>query len=206
MLSSKYYSLVLVVLTAMLAPTIAHAARLRIFTIDVTGEKFAFVVDRSRAMGGKEPNPLGTTKTIIEAALKQMNAADRFSLIVYGDQINRFGISGGGTMPAATDFNKGKVTEYLAEYEADGLAKHNAAIQAALEGQPDAIFILSTGSDPPMSRMEMRDFGRNNVGKAKVFFIELGWGPPIGLGPFARQLAKDNGGKTVYVDLLKKKE
>jgi len=182
----------------------AEAATIRLYGVEVTGTHFVFVCDASRTMGGKEPTPLATAKAVIDACLAQLTGTEQFSIIVYSNKIQQFGVEGQGRSPNASDENKLAGREFLAEFSPEGEANHNAAVAASISDEPDVVIVLSDGSGEPMTGLELRKFNAANETKAKIYAIEFGYGPPFGLGSFARQLAKENGGKTIYVDLLKK--
>jgi hypothetical protein len=120
------------------------------------------------------------------------------------NKIQRFGVDGQGRSPNASDENKLAGREFLAGFSPEGEANHNAAVAASISDAPDVVIVLSDGSGEPMTGLELRKFNAANDKRAKIYAIEFGYGPPFGLGSFARQLAKENGGKTIYVDLLKK--
>ena len=81
-----------------------------------------------------------------------------------------------------------------------GGTRHLSALRLALGLRPDVVFFLTDADEPRLTSDEMRQIRVLNKGSI-INTIEFGYGPQHRMDNFLVQLAKQNGGQHVYVDV-----
>lgn len=181
-------------------------ARTSIFGAEGTGSKFVYVFDRSASMGGYEGRPLAAAKRELVASLGDLDQVHQFQIIFYNEEPTVFNpaypqpprmlFGDSATKRLAQRFVRGVV--------AAGGTGHLAALKLALGMRPDVIFFLTDAGDPQMSTSEMEEIRRRNARTgASLHVIEFGAGPQSGGENFLVRLARQNGGRYVYVDVTR---
>ncbi|HEX3601181.1 MAG TPA: hypothetical protein VHU84_13610 [Lacipirellulaceae bacterium] len=174
-------------------------AHVTVFGIEAKGSKFVYVFDRSGSMNGA---PLAAAKKELLESLQPLSDNQRFEILFFNHRIVAFDSSGGLKRPTfATDHNKELAAEFVKNVAADGGTDRFAALKHALALQPDVIFFLSD-EDKPMSAKELEEIARTNerIG-AQICTIEFGRGSKPAVSTSMEQLAKENNGQSVYVDV-----
>jgi hypothetical protein len=188
---------------ALSAPSGDRYAKVNVFGVEGTGNKFIYLFDRSASMDGA---PLANAKRQLIESLKSLDEIHQFHIIFFNHRLQSFtATSGGPRISFATDRNKKLASGFLGRVKADGGTDRFLALKHALALHPDTIFFLSDADDP-MSDSEMAKLARinENVGAA-ICVIEFGQGPDKPERNFLTELASQSGGKYGYVDVTKLK-
>ena len=130
-------------------------AKVSVFGVEGTGNKFVYVFDRSSSMEGP---PLAAAKRQLIESLQSLESVHQFHIIFFNHaDCRRSIITGGGRRIAfATDRNKQLAANFVGGITADGGTDRFTALKQALAFRPDVIFFL-TDADDPMSASELAD-------------------------------------------------
>jgi hypothetical protein len=178
-------------------------AKVKVFGVEGTGNKFVYLFDRSASMMGA---PLANAKRQLIDSLKSLDELHQFHIIFFNHRLQAFDATSGGRRIAfATDRNKLLAAGFVRRVKADGGTDRFVALKHALALNPDTIFFLSDADDP-MSASEMATLAELNeeVGAA-ICVIEFGNGPVEPERDFLTELARRSGGQYGYVDVTKLK-
>jgi von Willebrand factor type A domain len=178
-------------------------AKVKVFGVEGTGNKFVYLFDRSASMEGA---PLANAKRQLIDSLKSLDELHQFHIIFFNHRLQAFNAASGGRRIAfATDRNKLLAAGFVRRVKADGGTDRFVALKHALALNPDTIFFLSDADDP-MSASEMATLAELNeeVG-ATICVIEFGIGPVEPERNFLTELARQTGGQYGYVDVTKLK-
>jgi von Willebrand factor type A domain len=178
-------------------------AKVKVFGVEGTGNKFVYVFDRSASMEGA---PLANAKRQLIESLKSLDELHQFHIIFFNHRLQAFNSSPGGRRIAfADDRNKLLAAGFVRRIKADGGTDRFAALKHALALNPDTIFFLSDADDP-MSDREMATLAELNEGVgAAICVIEFGNGAVEPERNFLTELARQSGGQYGYVDVAKLK-
>ncbi len=183
-----------------------NQARTSVFGAEGTGNKFVYVFDRSASMDGYEGRPLAAAKRELIASLGDLDQIHQFQIIFYNELPTVFN----PTYPQPPRMLFGdSATKRLAQHFVRGIiaaggTAHLAALKLAVGMQPDVIYFLTDAGDPQMSASEMEEIRRRNARTgACLNVIEFGAGPRSGGANFLVQLAQQNRGLYVYVDVTR---
>jgi len=178
-------------------------AKVSVFGVEGSGNKFVYVFDRSSSMEGP---PLAAAKRQLVESLKSLDTVHQFHIIFFNHRLRSLDITGGGRRIAfGTERNKKLAANFIGGMTADGGTDRFAALKQALAFQPDVVFFL-TDADDPMSASEMERLERLNsrIGAA-ICVIEFGRTAAKPQQNFLIELARQSGGKYGYVDTTKLK-
>ncbi len=176
-------------------PLTGGKARVKVFGVEGEGTKFVF--DRSVSMAG---SPLRTAKAELISSLAALESVHQFQIIFFNHQLRTFDLTGGQRRIAfATEQNKRLAVNFVGGMTADGGTDRLSALRLAVGMQPDAIFFL-TDVDDPMTAGDLDLIRRLNRAGASINTIEFGYGPSSSSVNFLIRLARQTGGKYVYVD------
>jgi hypothetical protein len=178
-------------------------AKTSVFGIAGAGQKFVYVFDRSGSMGDRAAAPLAAAKSQLLASLEDLGRVQQFQIIFYNEQPRVFSPLGTpGRLNFATDQNKESARQFVASIRADGGTRHEDALALAMKMAPDVVFFLTDADEPRMTAGQLDRIARLNRGTI-VNAIEFGSGPASGEENFLMQLARQNGGRHVYVDVTR---
>ena len=99
-----------------------------------------------------------------------------------------------------TDQNKYLAQKFVGSITADGATRHEEALEMALKMAPDVIFFLTDADEPRMTAKQLARVAQLNQGTS-INAIEFGYGSQSDPDDFLVKLARQNGGKHVYVDI-----
>jgi hypothetical protein len=178
-------------------------AKVKVFGVEGTGNKFVYLFDRSASMEGA---PLANAKRQLVDSFKSLDELHQFQIIFFNHRLQAFDATSGGRRVAfASDRNKLLAAGFVRRIKADGGTNRFVALKHALALNPDTIFFLSDADDP-MTGSEMAALAEINeeVG-ATICVIEFGRGPDAPQRNFLTELARQSGGQYGYVDVTKLK-
>ncbi len=174
-----------------------------VFGIEGTGTRFVYVFDRSGSMDGFGGAPLKAAKSELLSSLKDLARVNQFQIIFYNERPRVFNPTGGPPkLVWGDDAGKQLATQFVTGISATGGTRHMEALRLALGMRPDVVFFLTDADEPQMTQNELRRVRRLNYGSA-IHAIEFGYGPKRSEFGFLKQLAQQNQGKHVYVDVAK---
>jgi hypothetical protein len=176
-------------------------AKVSVFGVEGTGNKFVYVFDRSSSMEGA---PLAAAKRQLIESLNSLDTVHQFHIIFFNHRLRMFDVTSGGRRIAfASDRNKKLAANFVGGITADGGTDRFTALKQALAFRPDVIFFL-TDADDPMSASEMADLEQvySRSGTA-ICVIEFGRTPTTPSKNFLTDLASQSGGKYGYVNTAK---
>lgn len=184
----------------------ANQVRTSVFGAEGTGSKFVYVFDRSASMDSYQGRPMAAAKSELIASLQDLEQIHQFQIIFYNHQPMVFNPN--APQPPRMLFGDAQ-TKRLAQNFVRGViaaggTNHMEALLLALGMRPDVIFFLTDADEPQMSPAQLADVRRRNgrVGAA-IHAIEFGAGPRRGGTNFLMELAHENGGQHVYVDVTR---
>ena len=181
-------------------------AQTSIFGSHGTGSKFVYVFDRSNSMNDFDGRPLAGAKRELIASLADLDRIHQFQIVFYNDRLSVFNPHHpyAPRMEFGDAATRRRAEEFVQRMEAGGGTEHMAALKLALGMRPDVIFLVTDAGEPRLSAKELEEIARRNerVG-ATINAIEFGVGPDPGGTNFLVQLAKQNHGEHVYIDVTK---
>ncbi len=178
-------------------------ARTSVFGAVGEGHKFVYVFDRSGSMDGHGGAPLATAKSELIGSLAHLDSTHQFQIIFYNDKPRVFNPSGVlGRLVFGTERNKYLARKFVGSITADGATRHEEALAIALRMAPDVIFFLTDADQPQLSTKQLARISRLNKGTV-LNAIEFGYGTQSDGDNFLVRLARQNGGKHVYVDVAR---
>lgn len=104
-------------------------------------------------------------------------------------------------MLEASPENQAHVNGFLSGLVAMGATEHERALLSALYLEPDVIYLLTDGGDPPLTDRQIRRIAQLARNRTTIHCVEFGWGPLQDGNSFLRRLAGATGGSYVYVDM-----
>jgi hypothetical protein len=176
-------------------------AKVNVFGVEGTGNKFVYVFDRSSSMDGP---PLAAAKRQLIESLKSLEAVHQFHIIFFNQRITSLDITGGGGRIAfASERNKQLAANFIGGISADGGTDRFPALKQAFAFQPDVIFFLSDAADT-MPASELADLAKlhERFGTA-ICVIEFGQDAAPPENNFLKELARQTGGQYGYVNAAK---
>ncbi len=176
-------------------------ARTGVFGAIGEGHKFVYVFDRSGSMDGHGGAPLSAAKAELISSLRNLGQTHQFQIIFYNEKPRVFNPSGVvGRLVFGTEQNKHLAHKFIGSITADGATRHEEALVLALRMAPDVIFFLTDADEPRLSAQQLAHIARVNQGTS-INAIEFGYGPLRDSDNFLVTLARQNGGKHVYIDV-----
>ena len=183
------------------APKEGGKARVSLFGLVGEGYKFVYCFDRSGSMGGDGRNSLRAVKAELLKSLKTLDTVHQFQIIFYNEHAKLFNPSGQpGHLAFATDQNKQAAVRFIESIQAEGGTDHEEALRLAVRLHPDVIFFLTDADDPKLTPAQLEKIQRQAAGTI-INAIEFGPGPKPPEASFLEELAHQNGGSYVYIDI-----
>ena len=177
------------------------ATRTGVFGAIGEGRKFVYVFDRSGSMDGHGGAPLSAAKKELIASLDDLGSTHQFQIIFYNEQPRVFNPTGTpGRLVFGTEQNKYLAQKFVGSITADGATRHEEALEMAIKMGADVIFFLTDADEPRLTAKQLARVAQLNRGTA-INAIEFGYGAQSDPDDFLVQLARQNGGQHVYVDI-----
>ncbi len=175
--------------------------RTGVFGVYGEGTRFVYVFDRSGSMAGFEGRPLAAAKSELRASLNDLGRQNQFQIIFYNEHPRAFQPFGEKPkLQWGDQASKDLARAFVNEVAASGSTQHMEALQLALGLSPDVIFFLTDADEPVLSNADLVRIRRANKGTA-IYAVEFGFGPQRNPDNFLVQMAQQNRGKHVYVDI-----
>ena len=170
---------------------------------EAVGGSFVFLIDRSQSMGGGGLGVLQDAEDELVRALKRLLPEHRFQVAVYHHK--SVYLQRRELLPA-TEANKALVPGFLSTKAAFGTTKHQLALTSALALEPDVIFLLTDGGEPPMKDHEVRAVAKLASPRTAIHCIQFGSTPLRDSNNFLARLAAATGGEYGYVDVSQRRK
>jgi hypothetical protein len=163
-----------------------------------TGRSFVFVIDRSNSMGGDGLGAIQAAAKELAARIDQLSAEQTFQVVAYNESVAY--LTGRELIPASNE-NKRKLVNFIANLAAFGQTEHSRGLLSALRMKPEVVFLLTDGGDPPLDPGQLRTIREAAAGRTEIHCVHFGRGPSSERGKFLMRLAGENRGSYVYIDM-----
>lgn len=178
--------------------------RTSIYGIEGEGHKFVYVFDRSESMGSGSNSLLASAKRELLRSLSDLGDTHQFQIIFYNTKTYTMDIGRQyGGMLFADAQGKEMARRYVGGIMASGGTRHGEPLEEALKLAPDVIFFLTDADEPGLNADELLRIRRKNGGRTSIHTIEFGLGARAGGENFLAAIARQNGGKYIYIDVTK---
>jgi hypothetical protein len=146
--------------------------------------------------------PLEAAKVELIKGLESLGEIHQFQIIFYNDEPARFNPTGHPyKLFFATEQNKRQAAKFIRSITPFGGTDHEKALILAINTRPDVIFFLADADENTvMSPAGLEKIRRRATG-ITINTIEFGAGPQQNPNTFLVQLAQQNGGQYLYVDV-----
>ncbi|HUY31392.1 MAG TPA: hypothetical protein VMV69_01320 [Pirellulales bacterium] len=180
-------------------------ARTKVYGVEGEGNSFVYVFDHSASMGGGGGSPLASAKRELLASLGELGDAQQFQIIFYNEKPTRMNLGRSyGGLVLADEQTKRLAERFVRGIVADGGTRHEAALEMALKLAPDVIFFLTDADEPQLSPAQLARIQRMNSERSTIHTIEFGVGRGGTRDNFLKEVARQNGGQYVYIDITKR--
>jgi hypothetical protein len=175
-----------------------------VFGTKGTGSRFIYVFDRSGSMSGYGGRPMAAAKQQLLLSVQDLQENHQFQVIFYNEQpvaLNPLSPAPPKLLYGTLE-NREYAINFVQQIKPDGRTNHVAALDLALNMNPDIIFFLTDADEPQLTTSELNRISRKNTSiRASINTIQFGVGRRTDRQNFLRQLASENGGQYAYVDL-----
>jgi len=180
-------------------------ASTQVFGAQGTGSRFVYVFDRSASMQGFQGRPMLASRTELLKSLDSLESIHQFQIVFYNDKTSVFNPFRPQPphLMFGTAENKQLAAQFVNNIIPAGSTRHLDALLQAIGLQPDVIFFLTDAAEPQLTPSELAKIHARNRADAVIHTIEFGSGPFQGGDNFLVKLARQNGGKHVYVDVTR---
>lgn len=178
-------------------------AKTHVYGVPGEGNTFVYVFDRSSSMGIGANSLLTSAKRELLASLDDLGDENRFQIIFYNQKPTMMNLGRGfAGLVFANDRAKELARRFVGGIMADGSTQHYPALMDAVRLAPDVIFFLTDADEPELNDAQLAQIRRRNGGRTSINTIEFGEGPPSRRENFLARIARENGGKYVYINIL----
>ncbi len=175
----------------------AGKARVRFYDLEGEGTRFVYVLDRSESMQGR---PLESAKQQLIQSFEPLESTHQFQIIFFNHSMRIFDLTGGQRRVAfATEENKALAQRFVRATSADGGTDTASAMIRAVAMRVDVIFLLTDAEDS-LSALQLDTIRRKNGDLASINVVHFGYEADAAAGTYLKRLARQNGGRYVYVD------
>jgi len=180
-------------------------ARTKVYGLEGEGNSFVYVFDHSASMGGGGGSPLASAKSELLASLAELGATQQFQIIFYNEKPTRMNLGRSfGGLVLADEQARRLAERFVKGIVADGGTQHEAALKMALKLAPDVIFFLTDADEPAMSPLQLARIKKMNGERTTIHTIEFGIGRGGSRDNFLKEIARQNGGQYVYIDITQR--
>ena len=172
-------------------------------------QKVVYVIDTSSSMTTK--NAIGYAREKLMQSINGLTQKQQFQIISYTHVTKIMHLRNdkgpAASLYRATRPNLTLATFHINSFQASGGTKHMPALKAALEFQPDVIFLLTDADQDRLSAGDLYTIRAeyNKGGKTHINCIQFGDGPNLASAAdsFLQKLAGENRGTYSYMDISK---
>ncbi|MCY2988334.1 MAG: hypothetical protein NTY19_10795 [Planctomycetota bacterium] len=180
----------------------SEVTRTSVFGLEGQGSTFVYLFDRSGSMSDFDGRPLAAAKAELLKSLQVLHATNQFQIIFYNHELASFNPY--HPQPPRLMFGdertKEQAEQFVRQIRANGGTRHVEPLKLALRLAPDVVFFLTDAAEPELTVQQLEEIARLNRGTV-IQAIEFGVGSPAGRDNFMMKLARQSGGRYVYVDV-----
>lgn len=162
------------------------------------GQRFVFVIDRSKSMGSQGLGVLKRAVKELSTAINQLDDYHQFQIVAYHDRT--ITMSRRAMLPAS-EFNKEQAPEFINGLVAFGGTSHDYGLYAALAFHPDIVVLMTDAGFPELNSGHLNEIKIMCRGKVQIHTIQFGSGPLQVDDNFMKQLAVQSKGSFRYIDV-----
>lgn len=173
-------------------------ATLQLFGLPpATGRSFVLVIDRSSSMGAGGLDVLRSAAKELNRELSRLTPEQTVQVVAYHHAAV---YATGPHLVPATEENREKLVDFVANLAAYGQTEHVQGLIAGLKLKPEVLLLLTDGGDPAPDGQELQLVRRLAAGRTQIHCLHFGRGPTEGRGRFLQWLAQQTGGQYHFVD------
>ena len=165
---------------------------------ELKGQRFVFVIDRSKSMGSQGLGVLKRAVKELSTAINQLEDYHQFQIVAYHDRT--ITMSRRAMLPAS-DSNKQQAPEFINGLMAFGGTSHDYGLYAALAFHPDIVVLMTDAGFPELNAGHLNEMKIMSRGKVQIHTIQFGSGPLQVDDNFMKQLALQSRGSFRYIDV-----
>ncbi len=177
-------------------------ATVRVFGLQGTGSRFAYVFDRSLSMSEPNHRPIRAAKVELLASLDALKSNHQLAILFYNEDVTIFpSPKTANHLIFATDINKESAHRFVDSVVPTGGTDHEKAILAAAKWGPDVIFLLTDGEAKDDLHPGQWDRVSRRVGGIQINVIQFGTGTQPSGNNYLKRLASENRGQYRYIPI-----
>ena len=177
-------------------PALGPPTEVSIFgSASAQGRSFVFAIDRSKSMGGGGLNALLAARGQLSRALEHLSPKHQFQIVAYHHKCVYYKTT--RLIPA---------TEFIDNLASFGGTGHEMAVRAGVALEPDVVFLLTDGGEPPLNEIQLAGIRKLASRRTAIHCIQFGFGPLNEEDNFLMQVARQNGGGYTYVNMSKRRD
>ena len=174
-------------------------APLSLFGAAAEGRSFVLVIDRSASMGAEGLGVMSIAARELADQLGTLTSEQTVQVVAYNQAILQ--LPGRGMVPASEE-NRAQLVRFVADLAAFGQTDHTRGLLAALKLKPEVIYLFTDGGEPQPDPAQLRII-RDAAGRTSIHCLHFGRGPAgdSSGARFLKQLARENAGCYIYIDV-----
>jgi hypothetical protein len=161
-----------------------------------TGRSFVFLLDRSASTGPQGFHVLAPARRELRRALDGLDEQQRIAIIAYNETLVYLA---GRQLSPVTDELRRAAVSFLDGIVAFGGTDHALALHAALDLQPEVLYVLTDGDSPMTAPAVTQVVQRAVNSRTRIYCLQFGNGPAPA-DSFLRTLAEQSAGAYAYLD------
>ena len=162
----------------------------------ITGQRFVFVIDRSKSMGAQGLGVLGHARSELTTALRTLAPHHCFQIVAFHHHTVMMERR---EMLPATEEHVHQVADFLDQLAPFGGTNYEGAIYMALALRPDAVVLFTDGDEPGLHPGQIAAIERACRGNTSIHCLQFGWEVAAPGRSFLRDLAEKTGGSYRYI-------
>ncbi|MCH2183617.1 MAG: VWA domain-containing protein [Mariniblastus sp.] len=165
---------------------------------ELKGQRFVFVIDRSKSMGSQGLGVLKRAVKELSSAINQLEDYHQFQIVAYHDRT--ITMSRRAMLPAS-EFNKQQAPEFIDGLIAFGGTSHDYGLYSALAFHPDIVVLMTDAGPPELNGGHLSEIKTMCRGHVQIHTIQFGRGPLQVTDNFMKQLSLQSRGSFRYIDV-----
>lgn len=172
------------------------------FGITSKAKKIVYVIDASESM--RHHNAIELARENLWNSLQGLPPESQFQVIFFNLTVHTMSRPGTKVkLFPATEENLRLARQWITGIQPDSGTDRLAALKQGLSFDPDVIYLLTDADDPVMTPKQLLEIQRGNKRKTQIHVVEFGQRADLSGDNFLKKLARENGGKHFYNDLIK---
>jgi len=141
---------------------------------ELKGQRFVFVIDRSKSMGSQGLGVLKRAVKELSSAINQLEDYHQFQIVAYHDRT--ITMSRRAMLPAS-EFNKQQAPDFIDNLIAFGGTSHDYGLYSALAFHPDIVVLMTDAGPPELHGGQLSEIKTMAVDTSKFTPSNSGEGP-----------------------------